>query len=81
MVTSTDPGWLQLSFDFLMGVFDQVGLRKKNCKTVGMVCRPFRAAEVRADEACTLRVTGEGTIFKAAAGSGCMPVMGEGAGK
>ena len=26
LVASTDPGWLQLSFDTLTGIFDQVGL-------------------------------------------------------
>ena len=28
VVASTDPGWLQLAFDLLTGLFDQVGLRK-----------------------------------------------------
>ena len=26
LVASTDPGWLQLAFDMLMGIFDRVGL-------------------------------------------------------
>ena len=37
MVAPTDPGWLQLSFEMLMGVFDRVGLWTNFCKTVGMV--------------------------------------------
>ena len=40
VVASTDPGWLQLAFDFLMGLFDQVGLRMNIQKTVGMMFRP-----------------------------------------
>ena len=44
MVASTDPGWLQSAFDTLTGIFDRVGLRANVHKTVGMVCRPFRAA-------------------------------------
>ena len=27
MVASTDPGWIQLAFDMLTGLFDRVGLR------------------------------------------------------
>ena len=64
MVASTDPGWLQSAFDTLTGLFDQVGLPKNVCKTVGMVCRPCRVAGVQADEAYTRRMTGEWRIFK-----------------
>ena len=53
-----------MAFDMLTGLFDRVGLRTKVRKTVGMVCRPFRAARVRADEAYNQRMTGEGMIFK-----------------
>ena len=49
MVASTDPGWLQLAFDMLTGIFDRAGLRMNVRKTVGMVCRPLRAAGVRED--------------------------------
>ena len=51
MLVSTDPGWLQSAFDKLMGIFDRVVLRTNVCKTVGMVCRTFWAAGVRADKA------------------------------
>ena len=27
VVASTDPGWIQLAFDMLTGLFDRVGLR------------------------------------------------------
>ena len=64
VVVSIDLGWLQLVFDTLMGISYQVGLRKNVCKTVGRVCRPFRAARVRVDGAYTRRVTREGRSFK-----------------
>ena len=37
LVDSTDPGWLQLEFDTLTGLFDRVGIKKKLRNTVGMV--------------------------------------------
>ena len=49
VVASTDPGWFQLVLDLLSGLFDQVGLRIKILKTVGMVCRTCREDRVRAD--------------------------------
>ena len=49
VVDSTDPGWLQLVFNLLTGVFDWVGLRMNVSKTVGLVFRPCRAAVVWAD--------------------------------
>ena len=64
VVASTDPGWIQSAFDLLTGLFDQAGLRTNVRKTVGMVCRTFRAARVRADKAYTRRMMGEGRIFK-----------------
>ena len=64
MVASTDPEWLQLAFDKLTGMFDQVGLWMNIRKTMGVVFRPFWAAGVRADESYTYRMTGEGRSFK-----------------
>ena len=61
MVLSTYPGWLQLAFDTLKGVFDRVGLQTNVHKTVGVVCRPCRAARVQADKSYTRRMTGGGT--------------------
>ena len=46
MVASTDPGWIQLAFNTLTGVFDQLVLRLNVRKTVEMLCRPCRAAGV-----------------------------------
>ena len=64
MVASTDPGWLQSGFDLLTGLFEHVGLQTNVRKTVGVVCRPFRAAELQADKAYTQRMTGEERSFK-----------------
>ena len=64
VVASTDPGWLQSEFDFMMGLFDQVGLHTNVRKTVGMVFRTCQAAGVRAEKAYTRRMTGEGSSFK-----------------
>ena len=64
VIASIDPGWLQLAFDFLARLFDQVGLQMNVHKTVRMVFWPFRAAGVQADEAYTRRMAGEGRIFK-----------------
>ena len=64
LVASTYPGWLQSPFGMLTGIFNWVGLRKNLCKTVGVVCRPCRAAGVRVDKTYTQQMTGEGRIFK-----------------
>ena len=58
MLASTDLGWLQSVFDTLKGLFGWVGLRTNVCNTVGMVCRPCRAAGVQAYEAYTRQITG-----------------------
>ena len=65
MVASTDPGWLLLVFNNLAGKFDQVGLRKNVHKNVGW-CAGLsgRAAGLRAYEAYTQRMKGEGLGFK-----------------
>ena len=41
MVASSDPRWLQGSFNTLVGLFDRVGLRTNVGNTVSMVCHPF----------------------------------------
>ena len=64
VVTSTDTGWLQLEFDLMMELFDQVGLWTNVRKTVGIVFRTFREAGVRAEKVYTRRMTGEGRTFK-----------------
>ena len=47
-----------------MEIFDRVGPRTNVRKTVVVMCRPFRAAGVRADNAYTRRMTREGRSFK-----------------
>ena len=64
MVVSTDLGWLQSAIDTMMGIFDQIGLRKKLRKTVGMVCRPYQTSKVRTDKAYTRQMAGEGQTYK-----------------
>ena len=64
MVAYTDPGWIHSEFDTLTGLPDRVVLRTNVRKTVGMVCRPCRVTRVRADEAYTRSMTGEGRRFK-----------------
>ena len=64
MVAYTDSGWLQTAFDTLMGLFDQAELRINVCKTVGMVCQPYRAVGVRADDAYKRWMTGEGRRYQ-----------------
>ena len=44
MVASSDPGWIQGTFNTLVGLFDRVGLLKNFGKTVVMVCHPCQAA-------------------------------------
>ena len=53
-----------MAFYMLTGIFFWVGVHMNVCKTVGMVCRPFRAPRVWADEAYISLMTGEGRSFK-----------------
>ena len=64
LVASIDMGWLQFAFDTLMGLFNRMGMRTNIHNTVGMVCSPCWAARVRAGEAYTQWMTGEGRSFK-----------------
>ena len=64
MVASSDPRWLQGSFSTLVGLFDRVGLRNNVGKTVGMVCRPFRAAGTQLEAAYRQRITVEVTYYR-----------------
>ena len=47
LVASTDPAWLQVSFNKLDRIFDRVVLRTNVGKTAGMVCRPFWTAGIQ----------------------------------
>ena len=64
MVAPTDPGWLQTTFDMLMGLFDRVGLKTNFRKTVGVACHICLAARVRADKYYTCWMTGTGRSYK-----------------
>ena len=64
VVASTDPGWIQSEFGFLTGLIDWVGMWTNVRKIVGIVFRPCWVTMVRADEAYTQRMTGEGGGFK-----------------
>ena len=44
MVAVSDPRWLQLAFNSLVGLFERVGLRTNVGKTFSMTCRPYPAA-------------------------------------
>ena len=64
MLASTNPGWIQIAFDTLNGIFNRVGLQKNAQKTVWMVCQPCQASWVNADKAYTWQMTGEGQSYK-----------------
>ena len=64
MVASSDPGWLQGTFNTLVGLFDRVGLRNNVRKTVGMVCHPCQAAGNLTTEAYRKRVMGVGRTYR-----------------
>ena len=64
MVASSDPRWLQGTFNTLVGLFDRVGLRTNVGKTVSMVCHPCQAAGKLTTEAYGRRVTGVGPTYR-----------------
>ena len=61
---SINPGWIQSTFDMLTGLFDRVGMCKNICRTMGMVCNPFRETGVKEDKDYTWRMAGEGRTFE-----------------
>ena len=63
-VALSDPRWLQGAFNTLVGLFDRVGLRTNFGKTVGMVCRPFQAADNQSGAAYGRRITREGPTYR-----------------
>ena len=64
MVASSDPAWLQGTFNALVGLFGRVGLQKNVGKTVSMVCHPCQVgAGNRKVEAYGRRITGEGRSY------------------
>ena len=64
VVVLSDPHWIQVSFNTLVGLFDRVGLLTNIRKTVGMVCRPFQAVGNQLEVAHRIRITGEGPTYR-----------------
>ena len=64
LAASTKPGWVQSTFDVLIGIFNGLGLQINVRKTVVMVCKPYWAYGVQTDEAYTRWITGGGQSFK-----------------
>ena len=64
MVASSNPAWLQGTFNALVGLLDRVGLQKNVRKTVSMVCHPFQAAGNITQAAYGRRLTGEGNSYR-----------------
>ena len=64
MVSLSDPRWLQCAFNTLVGLFDRVELRTNVGKTVGMVCRPFQAADNQSEAAYGRRTMGEVLTYR-----------------
>ena len=60
MIASTDPRWLQWAFTILVGLFDRVGLKTNQRKTVSMACRPCSAAGNRSKKSYKHTMTGKG---------------------
>jgi hypothetical protein len=49
-IASRDPGWLQESFDILIGLFEWIGLFTNASKTKVMICIPGRIREAYTEE-------------------------------
>ena len=65
MVASSDPAWLQGTFNALVVCFDRLGLRTNVGKTVSMVCHPCQATVGNITQAAYgRRLTGEGKSYK-----------------
>ena len=60
MLASSDPRWLQWAFKILVGLFDRVGLKTNQRKTVIMTCRPCSTPGNRSEASYTHTMTGAG---------------------
>ena len=56
--------WLQGAFDTLTGLFNKVGIRTNNRKTVGMLCCPCRMVETQSEAAYDWRMTKEVITYR-----------------
>ena len=64
MIALSDPGWLQVAFSTLVGMFDLVGMRKNIGKTVEMVCHLCQAAGTQFEAAYERKMTGAGLSYQ-----------------
>ena len=64
MVASSDPCWLQWACNYLVSLFERVGLRKNVGKTFSMVCRLCQAAGNKSEAAYGLKMMGEGPTYR-----------------
>ena len=64
MVASSDPHWLQGSFNTLVGLFDWVGMRTNVRNTFDMVCCPCQAVGNQLEEVYGSPITGEGLTYR-----------------
>ena len=60
MIASSDPRWLQWAFTVLVGLFDRVGLRTNQQKTVSMTCRPCSTPGNRSETSYSHTMMGAG---------------------
>ena len=58
MVALSQPHWIQWEFNFLVGLFERVGLRTNVGKMVSMTCRPCPMAGNQLEEAYGRKMTG-----------------------
>ena len=59
LVASTNPVWLQGTFDTLMRLFDRVGFSTNVGNTARMLCHPFRIVGTQSEVDYERRMTGE----------------------
>ena len=64
MVASSDPAWLQVAFNALVGLFERMYMQTNVGKTVSMVCHPCQAVVNITQAAYGRRITGEGNSYK-----------------
>ena len=60
MIASSDPRWLQWAFTILVGLFDRVGLKTNQHKTVSMTCRSCSPSGNRSEASYAHTMTGAG---------------------
>ena len=64
LVSSTDPLWLQGTFDTLTRLFYRVVLWKYSGETFGVICCPCRVAGTHSEAFYKRRMTGEGITYR-----------------